>query len=560
MKGCIFERIGDVFYDTTKRRGRRRRKEDEEEEKEARHHSFDFFSLSLLGSSSLRTSSVRKLTSRFFSSSSSFLSPFSLSHFFVLLLILLLASIQTPSPLFSNPSSLSSPPSFLLVNGASSSQISQGRKEEKTGAPVGQDRSRGGEGSLRSGQQTDKPVLLEYKANGAGGGPVACAQNLRDAVNGAISEISGTRALVEHLLRLWDSVPYVPVLVCPSSLFPFAPTLPWPKKAKLKDGDLLKDVLRTGTLTVASVGSKTISRGKVRLVFAQDRGDEGNYNPVEPTGFFPQYMRMIASTIGRHYGVDLSVHWVLYPSVEEAQKAVLDGKAHMTDIYFYLGQSTPGELQPLLHFYPTCPVVGSPAMLIVREDEWQGGSTSPSSSSLDGENKTSVSPDSRRGGLVYLNRRIDESKEDWERTVVFLSDDLAATVQHSLSSRALIHHARDMETALAMVSQRKALAVFVTGIVPTLPSPLRKVNANLLLAKGAWIKRTHALECMDDEHENQVSSYAKAKGSVAGFPGQAIQREKASVRKSGAISHRTSLSLWPLMVSLIYSTVSLWRK
>lgn len=102
------------------------------------------------------------------------------------------------------------------------------------------------------------------------------------------SSSTGTRALVEHLLRLWDSVPYVPVLVCPSSLFPFAPSLPWPKKAKLREGDLLKDVLRTGTLIVASVGSGTISRGKLRLVFAQDRGDEGNYNPVEPTGISPQ--------------------------------------------------------------------------------------------------------------------------------------------------------------------------------------------------------------------------------------------------------------------------------
>lgn len=68
-----------------------------------------------------------------------------------------------------------------------------------------------------------------------------------------------------------------------------------------------------------------------------------------------------------------------------------------------------------------------------------------------------------------------------------------------------------------MVSQRNAIAVLVTGILPALRSPLKAVNANLLLAKGAWIKRTHALECMDDEHENQVSTYARAKGRVSRY-------------------------------------------
>lgn len=127
---------------------------------------------------------MREMKSRFISSSS-FLRSAPFSHLFLLLLIVLSASLQTPSTVFFRRSSLSSSPSLLLVNASSSSQVAEGKKEE--------DKATGGRSSLRSGQQqTDKPVLLEYKTNGAGGRPpVACAQNLRDAVNGAISEISG---------------------------------------------------------------------------------------------------------------------------------------------------------------------------------------------------------------------------------------------------------------------------------------------------------------------------------------------------------------------------------
>ncbi|KYK67529.1 putative transmembrane protein [Toxoplasma gondii TgCatPRC2] len=339
--------------------------------------------------------------------------------------------------------------------------------------------------------------------------PVRCAQSLRDAVNGAISEISGTRVLVEHLLRLWSSVPYVPMLVCPSSIFPYAPTLPWPKQEDLRDGDLLKDVLSTGTLTVAGVGAAAVAQSSLTVVAARNRGEEGDYNRPEPTGFFPQYLRLIAAIIGAHYDTPISVHWLFYPSVEEAQRAVLNGQAHMTDIYFLLGQSTPGEPQPLMDFYATCPVVGSPALLILRDDSHEDARQSTTTKKPGGSRPVKTS----KNELINLNRRIENAEENWERTVVFLSQDLANTVQHSLSPKALLHFTKTLEAAAKMVNDWEAAAVMTTGVIPTLPPSLKVVDAHLLLAKGAWIERTHALECMEAEHDSMLTEYAEKKVS-----------------------------------------------
>ncbi|PFH38675.1 hypothetical protein BESB_010170 [Besnoitia besnoiti] len=301
------------------------------------------------------------------------------------------------------------------------------------------------------------------------------------------------------------------MLVCPSSLFPYAPTLPWPKKERLQRGDLLRDVLSAGTLRVAGVGSTAVSLGPMTIVAAQNRGEEGNYSSPEPTGFFPQYMRMIAGIIGSHYGSTVTVQWLFYPSVEEAQQAVLRGQAHMTDIYFLLGQSTPGEPQPLMDFYATCPVVGSPALLILREDQVAENPGAPGMPAKQPATNSASSLD--KHALLNLNRRIDNTSDERERKVVFVSRDLANTVQHSLSPKALLHFAADLDSAISMVRDGHAAAVFTTGVVPPLSPPMTVVNAHLLLAKGAWIERTHALECMEEEHENGLTAYAQEKAS-----------------------------------------------
>nr|CEL67345.1 TPA: hypothetical protein BN1204_031460 [Neospora caninum Liverpool] len=394
--------------------------------------------------------------------------------------------------------------SSLVILSSAEPNSPSAEPSKQTPSNVGAEQPSGGEISA------DKsPGHLRTESNKSDAPPVRCAQSLRDAVNGAISEISGTRVLVEHLLRLWNAVPYVPMLVCPSSMFPYAPTLPWPRQENLRDGDVLRDVLSTGTLTVAGVGSAAVSQSSLTVVAARNRGEEGNYNRPEPTGFFPQYMRLIAATIGAHYDSPISVHWLFYPSVEEAQRAVLNGQAHMTDIYFLLGQSTPGEPQPLMDFYATCPVVGSPALLILR-DESHDDHQSTTATKQPGSVKANTLS---KNELLNLNRRIENAEEDWERTVVFVSQDLANTVQHSLSPKAMLYFTKNLESALKMVNDWEAAAVMTTGIIPPLPPSLKVVDAHLLLAKGAWIERTNALECMEDEHDNLVMKYAEKRAS-----------------------------------------------
>lgn len=178
-------------------------------------------------------------------------------------------------------------------------------------------------------------------------------------------------------------------------------------------------------------------------------------------------MRLIASTIGRHYGgVEISVQWVLFPSAQLAQRAVLEGQAHLTDIYFFLGQpstSMPNQRgaggkdegggepqrhgQPLLYFYPTCPVVGAPVELIVREDEWGNdaipkGLVNESGNKLDNSSSSpfSLSSAARRRGLAYLNRRIDGAKEGTS----------SSSSQRPISGTSQQHHASYMSTPVSV--------------------------------------------------------------------------------------------------------------
>ncbi|CAI9149244.1 unnamed protein product [Rangifer tarandus platyrhynchus] len=314
-----------------------------------------------------------------------------------------------------------------------------------------------------------------------------------------------TRLLVEHLLRLWSSVPYVPMLVCPSSLFPYNPTLPWPKRENLKKGDLLRDVLDTGILTVAGVGGASLSSGQVQLTVAKDRGDEGNYNRAEPTGFFPDYLRAIADTIEKQYNAPIRVRWLFYPSVESAQAGVLRGEAHMTDIYFLLAHSTPGEPQPLAHFYSTCPVVGSPVLLIVRESPSFAGSEIRDLVSLNRSISRAKTAETTQ--LLAAEKELSETAAD--RQIVFVSSELATTVRHCLSPLALTGFAEDSSQAAQLVLDGNALAVITTGVLPRLHPLLRVVSAHILLGKGAWIERTYSVECVEEEHGLDLSAYAR---------------------------------------------------
>ncbi|CDI77837.1 hypothetical protein EAH_00027470 [Eimeria acervulina] len=166
-----------------------------------------------------------------------------------------------------------------------------------------------------------------------------CTQTLRDAINAAISHVIGSRELTDYLLPLWglEGV-YVPLLVCGVSPEPSISSLnrnsrnsssssssssstsamPWPLREELHDDDLLQQILRRGSVTVATIGKETASG-----VVGCNNGLEGDYSGNVATGFFPDYMRSLWEWIGSQYGADIYVFYRFYPSLEDAQRAVV---------------------------------------------------------------------------------------------------------------------------------------------------------------------------------------------------------------------------------------------
>lgn len=337
-----------------------------------------------------------------------------------------------------------------------------------------------------------------------------CTQNLRDAVNAAIAEVIGSRELTDYLLPLWnESGSYVPLLVCGPAVSSYeassvslrssvsssllsSGSSSWPSRDSLLPDDLLYQILQRGTVRVAGIARN--SGGAVKL---PNRGAAGDYTLRHPTGFFPDYMRSLWGVIGRRYGVSVSVSYVFFASIETAQIAVAAGLADMTDIYFLLshqnkevgglGGLLPGgtsPVNPLSFLYMSCPVIGAALRIYTKE----------------GVARTFESL------IETLAERAatDETTKDMNSTVVVFTEELKETIEPILPSWTDIQVATSVAEALKAVARGKAVAAFLLGPASTAVSPPSGVSLNtgidVILAKGAWIRRSRTAKCLRREH------------------------------------------------------------
>ncbi|KAL8435311.1 hypothetical protein Efla_002566 [Eimeria flavescens] len=320
-----------------------------------------------------------------------------------------------------------------------------------------------------------------------------CTQNFRDAFNAAVSHVIGSRKLTEHLLPLWGQTEaYVPLLVCGPALPGEEEAAPsssqWPEKEALLEDDLLQQILERGYVTVAG-----LAQGRVGSLSRPYKGAGGDYTADPPIGFFPDYLRQLLKTIGRKYNVTLTAKYLFFRDVETAQAAVAAGLADMTDIYFLLshgnkqlaserlGGLSLNTANPLSFLYMTCPVVGSAVYMYTKDNQV------PSFEDL----------------VSRLFKAIRLEKPEAKATVIVFSRELKAAIDPVLPTGTILLVEEQATKALKAVAEGKAVAAFFVGSTPPAALP-REVTLNtgvsLILAKGAWIRRSLTTKCLKREH------------------------------------------------------------
>ncbi|OEH79322.1 hypothetical protein cyc_05908 [Cyclospora cayetanensis] len=364
------------------------------------------------------------------------------------------------------------------------------------------------------------PGLLE-DSDAADAESEICTQHLRDAVNAAISHVIGSRELTDYLLPLWELDNfYVPVLVCGPTVPPPAPSvwgmpapvgghssLPWPKRNSLLPDDLLQQILLTGTVRVAGIG-RTDEEGFLK----SNKGAAGNFTENPATGFFPDYLRSIWKVISRRYGVNVTVTYLFYNSVEEAQAAVAVGDADMTDIYFLLAHKNSQTVtkdsvafntaNPLSFLYMTCPVVGAVLFTYTRDGETDtfGGLIDALTSAY---NEVQLPEECLLPPFLALVR----TESGKNIAVVVSTEELRSAVEPILPDWTLIHVVDSMASALNAVAKGEAFAAFAlgpSGIVPPPPGVSLREGIDVILAKGSWIRRSRGVKCLTREHFNDL--------------------------------------------------------
>ncbi|KAL8270716.1 hypothetical protein Esti_005372 [Eimeria stiedai] len=354
-------------------------------------------------------------------------------------------------------------------------------------------------------QQPPPALAAPQVEETAEGQDEVCTQNFRDAFNAAVSHVIGSRQLTRHLLPLWgQGEAYVPLLVCAPSIpagdDAFPSSSQWPPKEVLQPDDLLFQILARQTVRVASLAH--VRGSSLSLLF---KGAGGDYTAEPPTGFFPDYLRALLRTIGQKYGVSLKAEYLFFPDVETAQAAVAVGLADLTDIYFLhahnnkqlsaerLGALAINTSNPLSFLYMACPVVGAAVFVYTAHEK---------ASSLE--------------DIVYALSRADaelKTEKDksheptFKTTVIAASQELKQTIAPVLPSSTTIEVEENAGKALKAVAAGDALAAFFLGA--TAPDSLPQgvflnKGADIILAKGAWIRRSVTTKCLRREHGNDL--------------------------------------------------------
>ncbi|KAL8452893.1 hypothetical protein Emed_001191 [Eimeria media] len=308
---------------------------------------------------------------------------------------------------------------------------------------------------------------------------------------------SGSRQLTRHLLPLWgQSEAYVPLLVCAPSIPAgddgFPSSSQWPAKEALQADDLLYQILARKTVRVAGLG-----RGTGNSLSLPSKGVGGDYTTDPPIA--------CPSQVGWKYGVSLKAEYIFFPSVETAQAAVAAGLADVTDVYFLQAHNndklTPKQLgglalntsNPLSFLYMTCPVVGAAVFVYTAHQE--------------------VS--SFEDIVYFLSKAQVELETNGEKphgptskiTVIAASQELKKTIAPVLPSCTVIEVEENAKKALQAVAVGDALAAFFLGA--TAPSSVPQGvylngGADIILAKGAWIRRSVTTKCLQREHANDL--------------------------------------------------------
>ncbi|PFH33280.1 hypothetical protein BESB_084790 [Besnoitia besnoiti] len=390
-----------------------------------------------------------------------------------------------------------------------------------------------------------------------------CANGLRQAVNAAIVELAGENYVGSTLLPQFPTVPYVPVLACPSpaagDALPAvvqppkpstvvigeagrpvraetAPTPPtpevlardraslWPAPTSLHESDLLLDVLETGTLRVAGLGPRSPDPRKGSAFLSEvdplqaDRGfnwgQEGDYSVSPPVGYFPTYLQAIATKIGNHYKRRVVPEYLFFVRGEDAMKSVAQGTAHMTDIYFIQAYQQ-GSTSHLPEFYRTCPVSGSPNNLLTLKEY-------------------------RINSLQSLVRTLRMATNPGMRTLAYLSSGNYETV-HFFFPRQALGEVMTQEEAERRIAAKEILGNIRTGSAGMLPDTFEVVDLGLVLVQGPWIKRTDTPHCL--YHQLLVRQDAKKHYSSSEGGAKDAEAKGAQAAAAGGLGAQASRSL-----------------
>ncbi|KAL8273158.1 hypothetical protein Esti_002916 [Eimeria stiedai] len=353
-----------------------------------------------------------------------------------------------------------------------------------------------------------------------------CTTGLRDAINAGIVELLENRVVANELMREYRTVPYVPLLACPPSGGSPDPSS-WPSVSDLHASDLLLEVLRSETLRVASYGppdpqAKEQGGAPHRAPHGYDWGAEGNYSQKPYKGFLVDYLHYLVQAIGTHYKRAVKVEWLFYTSGEACLKAVLDGEAHITDIYFLqaipedqslvslsassaaaAGGRGAGGIGPMqAQFYKTCPVLAA-SYLFVTKAELRISTLRDISSRI-----LSLPPEAST--VAYLTPAN-------YRTLHFL---LPMGTPYVISTRS---------EALQKVLEGSLFGVFMTGSLTRSEAlGLHAVPTRVFASMGPWIRRTDTPRCLSHRFRRDL---VRQEGSAA-----ALAAAVAAVQKAAAVS------------------------
>jgi len=124
--------------------------------------------------------------------------------------------------------------------------------------------------------------------------------------------------------------------------------------------------------TVGATGlwKRVLDSGKLKVAGVKwSQGMVADYktNPLQPTGFWPEYLKEMVDRINLHYGTTIKIERVYFPTSVLVIDAVAKGDVDMSEPYYYLaGFHTNDPRIEALHI--SCVTLGTEGNFITRND------------------------------------------------------------------------------------------------------------------------------------------------------------------------------------------------